>query len=97
MAVRAVVGGSSGEERLIIVIQNIRQARMQKEEIRFTKRSAVRSNRRLSTYIGKLARLGGYLARRGDPPPGSTVMWKGLSRLVDIELGFSLASELVGN
>jgi hypothetical protein len=55
------------------------------------------SNPCLSTYILKIARLGGYLARSGDPPPGSTVMWRGLSRLVDIELGFLLASELVGN
>ena len=55
------------------------------------------SSRCLSTYLVKIARLGGYLARSGDSPPGSTVMWRGLSRLVDIELGFSLASELVGN
>lgn len=55
------------------------------------------SDRSLSTYIVKLARLGGYLARSGDPPPGPTVVWRGLSRLVDIELGFSLASQLVGN
>jgi hypothetical protein len=55
------------------------------------------SNRSLSTYIVKLARLGGYLARSGDPPPGSTVTWRGFSRLVDIELGFSLGSQLVGN
>jgi Transposase DNA-binding len=55
------------------------------------------SKRSLSTYLVKLARLGGYLARSGDPPPGSTVMWRGLSRLVDIELGFSLGSQLVGN
>lgn len=55
------------------------------------------SNRSLSTYIVKLARLGGYLARSGDPPPGSTVMWRGLSRLVDIKLGFSLGLQLVGN
>jgi hypothetical protein len=56
-----------------------------------------KSNRSLSTYIVKLARLGGYLARSGDPPPGSTVIWRGLSRLVDIEFGFSLATQLVGN
>jgi hypothetical protein len=55
------------------------------------------SKRSLSTYIVKLARLGGYLARSGDPPPGSTVIWRGLSRLVDIELGFSLGARLVGN
>jgi hypothetical protein len=55
------------------------------------------SNRSLSTYITKLARLGGYLTRSADPPPGSTVVWRGLSRLVDIQLGFSLGSQLVGN
>jgi hypothetical protein len=47
--------------------------------------------RSLSFYITKLARLGGYLARAGDSPPGNTVMWRGLSRLTDIELGFNAA------
>jgi hypothetical protein len=51
----------------------------------------------LAVYTRKLACLGGYLARAGDPPPGNTVMWRGLSRLNDIQLGFSLASKLVGN
>jgi hypothetical protein len=50
----------------------------------------------LSFYITKLARLGGYLARAGDAPPGNTVMWRGLSRLTDIELGFD-AAKLMGN
>lgn len=51
----------------------------------------------LSSYITKLAMLGGYLARAGDPPPGNMVMWRGLSRFTDIELGFSMAIKLVGN
>jgi len=46
----------------------------------------------LSSYLIKLARLGGYLARTRDPPPGNTVMWRGLSRLSDIALGAKLAS-----
>jgi hypothetical protein len=41
----------------------------------------------LSHYLTKIARLGGYLARANDPPPGNTVMWRGLSRLTDIALG----------
>jgi len=45
----------------------------------------------LSSYLTKLAQLGGYLARTKDPPPGNTVMWRGLSRLTDINLGFMLA------
>jgi hypothetical protein len=49
--------------------------------------------RSLSRYLIKLARLGGYLARASDPPPGNKVIWRGWSRLTDIELGFSLASK----
>jgi hypothetical protein len=51
----------------------------------------------LASYLTKLARLGGYLARVKDPPPGNTVMWRGLSRLTDIELGFVMGAQLVGN
>jgi hypothetical protein len=51
----------------------------------------------LSTYLIKVARLGGYLARSSDPPPGNTVMWRGLSRLTDIKLGAMLGAGLVGN
>jgi hypothetical protein len=45
----------------------------------------------------KIARLGGYLDRAKDPPPGNTVMWRGFARLTDIELGFILGARLVGN
>jgi hypothetical protein len=51
----------------------------------------------LSLYLTKLARLGGYLARAKDPPPGNTVMWRGMTRLTDIQLGFILGTQLVGN
>ena len=47
-------------------------------------------NKKLSDYVIKIAKLGGYLARASDPPPGNIVMWRGLSRLTDIELGFNL-------
>jgi hypothetical protein len=53
--------------------------------------------RALSVYLIKVARLGGYLARAGDPPPGNTVIWRGLSRLADITLGATLRPQLVGN
>jgi len=45
----------------------------------------------LTRYTVKLAQLGGYLARANDPPPGNTVIWRGLRRLTDIQLGFELA------
>ena len=51
----------------------------------------------LSHYLTKIARLGGYLARANDPPPGNTVMWRGLSRLTDIALGAMVGTEIVGN
>jgi hypothetical protein len=55
------------------------------------------STRSLPIYLTKLARLGGYLARANDPPPGNMVVWRGLSRLTDINLGFLLATQDVGN
>jgi Transposase DNA-binding len=51
----------------------------------------------LSHYLTKIARLGGYLARANDPPPGNTVMWRGLSRLTDIALGATLGPDIEGN
>lgn len=44
----------------------------------------------LQRSVVKLAQLGGYLARASDPPPGNTVMWRGMRRLIDIQLGFEL-------
>jgi hypothetical protein len=51
----------------------------------------------LSHYLIKIARLGGYLARANDPPPGNMVMWRGLSRLTDIGLGAVIGVKIVGN
>jgi hypothetical protein len=52
----------------------------------------------LAFYLTKLARLGGYLARASDPPPGIIVIWRGLSRLTDIEMGAEIgATCFVGN
>jgi hypothetical protein len=44
----------------------------------------------LSYYLNKIAILGGYMNRNSDPPPGNIVMWRGLSRLTDMRLGFSI-------
>jgi len=51
----------------------------------------------LSHYLTKIACLGGYLARANDPPPGNTVIWRGLSRLTDIGLGAIVGAKIVGN
>ncbi len=51
----------------------------------------------LAGYVNKIARLGGYLDRNSDPPPGNLVMWRGMARLTDIVLGVELARRIVGN
>ena len=51
----------------------------------------------LQSCLMQLARLGGYLNRASDGPPGNTVIWRGLSRLTDIEIGFQLGVQHVGN
>jgi hypothetical protein len=50
----------------------------------------------LSSYLTQIARLGGYLARASDPPPGHTVMWRGWSRFMDIKLGAAIANATCG-
>jgi hypothetical protein len=47
-------------------------------------------------FLIRLARLGGYLNRQRDPPPGNMVLWRGMGRLTDIHLGYCLARD-VGN
>lgn len=51
----------------------------------------------VSRYLQAVARLGGYLARTHDPPPGNTVIWRGFTRLTDMHLGFCLGTQFVGN
>jgi hypothetical protein len=55
-----------------------------------------RRRRTLSHYLTKLARLGDYLARASDPPPGKIVVWRGLSRLTDIQIGVEIGAEECG-
>lgn len=50
----------------------------------------------LNSSLTQLARLGGYLNRAGDMPAGNTVMWRGLSRLPDIEIGYLIGSQQRG-
>lgn len=38
----------------------------------------------LATAVRWIAQLGGYLNRKGDGPPGVTVLWKGFQHLVEI-------------
>jgi Transposase DNA-binding len=51
----------------------------------------------ISPYLKIVAKLGGYLARKADAPPGNMVLWRGFSRLTDIHLGVEIGAKLVGN
>jgi len=51
----------------------------------------------ISDYLIDIAKLGGYLNRKSDPPPGNMVIWRGISRLNDLIIGFKLAKGLMGN
>jgi hypothetical protein len=44
------------------------------------------ARRVIGEYLKKIARLGGYLARARDLPPGNALIWRGMSRLIDIQL-----------
>ena len=70
-------------------------------EVRLLDRMAGRPSNRsppppLSSCLTRTARLGGYLARASDPPPGNTVMWRGWSRFMDIKLGAAIADATCG-
>jgi hypothetical protein len=56
----------------------------------------------LREAVRQIARLGGFLARKGDGEPGVKTIWRGLRRLEDFVSGFKLSRhnpgpELVGN
>jgi hypothetical protein len=59
------------------------------------KKAVLEGDRHLAHYLIKIARLGGYLARKHDAPPGNLVMWRGLTRLADIKLGTTLTMATV--
>jgi hypothetical protein len=41
-----------------------------------------------------IAKLGGYLARKNDGPPGTITLWRGWKRLADLSEGWTLADQL---
>ena len=63
----------------------------------FPEKTKARTAPALGSYLVRIARLGGYLARAGDPVPGNIVIWRGLARLTDLTFGYALGSRIVGN
>ena len=50
------------------------------------------ATRDLAFYMTAIARLGGYLDRASDAPPGTTIIWRGFIRLADLVEGFQIAN-----
>jgi hypothetical protein len=75
----------------------LRELRSDCHQRREVEAQAASRRKTLSQYLIKIAKLGGYLARANDPPPGNIVMWRGLSRLTDIGLGAAIGARIVGN
>jgi hypothetical protein len=49
----------------------------------------------LQQAVRWIARLGGFLGRKGDGEPGAKVLWRGLRKLRDMVVGFRLAQEVL--
>ena len=56
----------------------------------FAKQNRITPPANLGDAVRLVARLGGYLGRNNDPPPGHQIMWQGYSVLQLLCLGFSL-------
>jgi Transposase DNA-binding len=44
-------------------------------------------------FVDGVAKLGGYLGRKGDGPPGWQALWRGYQRLADMLLGIELLAD----
>lgn len=75
------------DECLLLLALRQRGARAQRTDEAFTMRQAVE----------ELGRLGGWLGRKRDAPPGIIVLWRGLQCLHAQIQGFNLARQLMGN
>ena len=47
----------------------------------------------IGEVVNWVARLGGYLARKSDGPPGTITLWRGWKRLTDLTEGWNLADQ----
>ncbi len=48
----------------------------------------------IADAVTEIAKLGGYLARKKDGPPGTIALWRGWKRLIDFAEGWSMALRL---
>ena len=64
-------------------------------KVLFLKATGSRSVPKTPPSIGDVviwvAKLGGYLARKSDGPPGTLTLWRGWKRLADLTEGWQMA------
>lgn len=77
------------EEEECAMLQMVREAKNRKQESK--------QGLNVKEATEEIARLGGWLGRRRDPPPGIVVLWRGLQRLEAQLEGYRLARKLMGN
>jgi len=61
-----------------------------------TKKPLPKGPPRLNTVLRMIARLGGFLGRKGDGEPGVKTIWLGLQRVMDFAAGIKFAREAHG-
>jgi hypothetical protein len=49
---------------------------------------------RINEVVYWIAKLGGYLARKSDGPPGTITLWRGWKRLTDLTEGWNLVAKM---
>jgi len=49
---------------------------------------------RINEVVIWIAKLGGYLARKSDGPPGTITLWRGWKRLTDLTEGWNLVAKM---
>ena len=47
----------------------------------------------LGDAVRMVSKIGGYLGRKNDPPPGHQLMWQGYAALQLMVIGFGLKDE----
>jgi hypothetical protein len=50
----------------------------------------------LGEAVRLVAKIGGYLGRKNDPPPGHQLIWQGYAALQLMCFGFALRDEWLG-
>ena len=66
-----------------------------KQEIQVIRKLTKHKGKRLSVrdFVRGVAKLGGFLGRKGDGDPGVRALWRGYQRLQDMLQGFQLLTD----